>query len=248
MSKETEKERVPFEIKVEEPEKFNPIGSFIFTTSSDFGKLVYELFKVFDDFYNIKYEPAKTVNINGKPVYFEPSFTLAFKHGEFPEGAHLGVESAFKESAKSSNSVLLVRDIENRRNLAGKYQVTEDLKDVIEKFLIPNFYNNGKINWNQVCRESIDRGYNVYNPNAGIPYTEICGISLRRLAYLIYGREIDGDKFDYTVQENVPSAVNAQGVPSNYIIRIDKISVNNVQDLCSYYGFSPVGNGWIVNK
>ena len=152
----------------------------------------------------------------------------------------------FQNELKQRSSVA-IDQLKDIRTLQVTYKDTYGHYAPVMDSLI-DFYNNGKINWNQVCRESIDRGYNVYNPNAGIPYTEICGISLRRLAYLIYGREIDGDKFDYTVQENVPSAVNAQGVPSNYIIRIDKISVNNVQDLCSYYGFSPVGNGWIVNK
>ena len=255
MSEETKKEdaklekREPFEFTINELENFDPIGSFIFTTSSEFGKLVYELFQEFVDFYNIKYEPAKTIQVNGKPVFYEPSFTLAFKHGEFAEDANIGVVPAFKGMTDTSNSILKIRDIENRNSLAGKYQATENLKDVIEKLLIPNYYNNGKILWNQVCGESIQRGYNPYNYNASIQYTEIRGISFRRLVYLIYGSEIEGEKYDYTVQELVPSAVNAQGIPTNYIIRIDKLSVRNVEDLCNYYGFNPASNeGWIVTN
>jgi hypothetical protein len=252
MSEENKKEdvkeeRKPFNIGPEEPEKFAEIGSFLFTTSSDFGRLVYELFKVFDDFYNLRYEPAKTLQVNGKPVYYEPSYTLAFVHGDFPDDANVGVVPAFKGLSKTSNSVLRVRDIENRNNLAGKHQVTDNLKDVIEKYLIPNYYNNGKINWNQVCGDSTFRGNNPHNYN-NISYTEIRGISLRRLAYTVYGRNVDGEKFDYTMQEYVPSAVNAQGVPTNYIIRFDRLSVNNVEELCNYYGFNPTSNGWIVNK
>ena len=248
MSEENKKEeRKKFEINVD-PEKFDSIGQFILTTSSDFGKLVHQCFSVFDDYFNLKYEPAKTIQVNGKPVFIEPSFTLAFRHGEFPEGSLLGVEPALKEQTNSANAVLRIRGLDNIRELGGKYQATDDLKDVIEKYLIPNYFNNGKILWNQVCKEFQDRGWNIYNQNSSTPYTLICGISLRRLAYLIYGREVDGDKFDYTVIEQGPAAVNPQGVPTNYIIQINKVSVNNVNKLCNYYGYNPTANGWIVNS
>lgn len=243
-NKKNEGKEKEFKLEIE-PIEFNALGQFIITTSSDFGKLVSECFKVFGDFCGVDYEPEKVINNGGRTIYQEPSFTLAFRHGSFPEETLLGVEPAFsKDAQRSSNAVLRVRGYDNERDFAGKYQVTDDLKSVIKRLLIPNYFNNGKINWGRVCVEKADRDkYN--NP---VTVTCVQGISVRELAYLIYGRKVDGDEFDYSINQLAPiqpqSIYMYQGESLNYAIQINKISVNNTDELLSYYGINRRGR-WI---
>jgi hypothetical protein len=236
----TKSEREKFKINVE-PEEFNPIGAFKLTTSSDLGKLAYQIFStVFEDFEGLIFEPG-----NGG----EPTYSLIFNHGTYDKDATVGVEPAIKQDSDNSNNPLdRVRRMDNAIRLGSKYLATEDLKDVVEKLLVPQLYNNGKIKWNQVVVEYAERSQmNLYNPNTVTQYTKINGISAKRLAGLIYGYKTDEDQFDYEVRVVGPATAQFNGRTNNWLLQISRASLAEVTDLYKSYGYNPSASNIIKN-
>ena len=245
--KEERKERFDFNIAEEDKLPFAEIGEFKFSTSSDFGKLVGELFKVFDDFYNIKYVPAKTVN----GTFYEPSFTVAFKNNVYEVGTNIihGVDPAQREIETGGDYVQLIQSIDNKKANAGKFVATENLKDILEKYLSPIYFNQGKINWGQVCRPVADPIYgNPYGGNRYIQCTSFVGLSARKFAYLFYKKTDVDAKYLYMInQGNNQQIIDNFGRPinmDNYTLQICRTNVKNVDELMKYYGVNN-NNGWI---
>ena len=242
MSKENEQTREKFAIDLE-PQEFNPIGAFKLTTSSDLGKLAYEVFSaVFEDFEGLIFEPG----VNGG----EPTYSLIFNHGKYDDDATVGVKSAIQQKATdSANPLDRIRRMDNVYANGAKYLATEDLKDVVEKLLVPGLYNNGKPKWNAVVVDYAERSqYNLYNPNAVTQYTKINGISAKRLAGLIFGYEVEGDKFDYEVRVVGPASTQMMGgKTTNWVLQISKASLAEVTELYKAYGYNPSASN-IIKK
>lgn len=241
MSKETES-RKKFAIEIE-PQDFSPIGAFKLTTSSDLGKLANEIFAaIFEDFEGLIFEPGNGNN--------EPTYSLIFNHGKYDEDATVGVVSAIQDKGgDSANPLDRIRRMDNVYANGAKYLATEDLKDAVENLLVPGLYNNGKPKWNAVVVDYAERSqYNLYSPNAVTQYTKINGISAKRLASLIFGYEVDGDKFDYEVR--VIGAASSQmmgGKATNYVIQISRASLAEVTELYKAYGYNPSASN-IIRK
>lgn len=241
MSKETEG-REKFAIDIEALD-FSPIGAFKLTTSSDLGKLANEIFSsIFEDFEGIIFEPG-----NGNS---EPTYSLIFNHGKYDEDATVGVVSAIQDKGTdSANPLDRIRRMDNVYANGAKYLATEDLKDVVEGLLVPGLYNNGKPKWNAIVVDYAERSqYNLYSQSAVTQYTKINGISAKRLASLIYGYEVDGDKFDYEVTVMGPaSAQMMAGRAVNYMLRISRASLAEVTELYKAYGYNPSASN-IIRK
>ncbi len=239
MSEETKREK--FKINIE-PEEFNAIGSFKLTTSSDLGKLAYQVFSsAFEDFEGLLFEPG---NANQEPTY-----SLIFNHGNYGEDAIVGVKSAVDANSNAGTNPLdRVRRVDNMYRYGSKYLATQDLIDVVEPLLTRSLYNNGNIKWGAIVSEHAERSqYNLYNPNAITQFTKVIGISAKKLVSLIYGYNVDGDKYDYTV--NVLGAVNNGMIMGNsninYVLQINRASENEVVQLYKAYGYNPTASNII---
>lgn len=235
MSKENET-RKKYEINFEEHAEFSPIGAFKLITSTELAELANEVFVgAFKDFEGLKFEPPATPKD-------EPTFTMYFNHGTYPEEDEngqkviLGVTPAVKNDGNgSTNPVEKLRRFDNMISNGAKYLATEDLKDVVETLLTPPLYKGGNIKWNQIVSELSIR--NQYNYNSYTQYTIVKGISISRLAALIFGDKIDDDHYDYTV--NVLSPINAGpmgGQAYNWILQINRASSNEVAKLYKSFG------------
>ena len=241
MSKENEQVRETFKLELD-PIDFSPIGAFKLTTSSDLGKLAYEVFSsVFEDFEGLIFEPG----VNGG----EPTYSLIFNHGKYDDDARLGVVSAINQDKgeRSSNPLDAIRRMDNVYMNGAKYLATDDLKDVVEKLLVPALYNNGKPKWGAVVVDYAERSqYNLYAPNAVTQYTKINGISAKRLASLLYGYEVDGDKFDYEVRVVGPANTQMMGGKTiNWVLQVSRASLAEVTELYKAYGYNPTASNII---
>jgi hypothetical protein len=241
MSKETES-REKFAIDIE-PQDFSPIGAFKLTTSSDLGKLANEVFgAAFEDFEGVIFEPG----VNGG----EPTYSLIFNHGKYGEDAMVGVKSAIQDKGgDSANPLERIRRMDNVYANGAKYLATDDLKDVVESLLVPGLYNNGKPKWNAIVVDYAERSpYNLYSPNTVTQYTKVNGISAKRLASLIFGYEVNGDKFDYEVRVVGPaSAQMMSGKATNWVLQISRASLAEVTELYKAYGYNPSASN-IIKK
>lgn len=228
MSNEKET-REKFKLEIE-PEEFKPIGEFKLTTSSDLGKLAYAVFsQVFADFEGVIFEPG-----NGG----EPTYSLIFNHGKYEDDEMVGVKSAVSAKSDSSSVVDRIRTLDNLYKNGAKYLATEDLMDVVEKLLIPQYYNGGKPKWGQIVVDFSERSYSIYNSNV-VQYTKINGISAKRLAALIYGYKTDEDSYDYEVRVVGPAVANPMGgKPNNWILQISRASYSEVNALYKAYGYT----------
>jgi hypothetical protein len=243
MSKENVQKRDKFVIDIE-PQEFSPIGAFKLTTSSDLGKLAYQVFSgAFEDFEGLIFEPG----VNGG----EPTYSLIFNHGKYDEDAVVGVVSAINQDKGegSANPLDRIRRMDNVYANGAKYLATEDLKDVVEKLLVPGLYNNGKPKWGAIVVDYAERSqYNLYAPNAVTQYTKINGISAKRLASFIYGYEVDGDKFDYEVRVVGPANTQMMGGKTiNWVLQISRASLSEVTELYKAYGYNPTASNIIKN-
>ena len=240
-SKET-KDREKFVIDIE-PQDFSPIGAFKLTTSSDLGKLAYEIFSAaFEDFEGLIFEPG----VNGG----EPTYSLIFNHGKYDEDATVGVVSAIQQKEGSSaNPLDRIRRMDNVYANGAKYLATDDLKDVVEKLLVPGLYNNGRPKWGAIVVDYAERSqYNLYSPNAVTQYTKINGISATRLASFIYGYKVDGDEFDYEVRVVAPASNQMMGGKTiNWILQVSRASLAEVTELYKAYGYNPSSSN-IIKK
>lgn len=229
MSENTEKQE-KFEINIK-PEEFKPIGEFKLTTSSDLGKAAYTIFKsAFADFEGVIFEPG-----NGS----EPTFSLIFNHGSYGEDETVGVKSAMAVKADSSSVVDRIRTLDSLYKNGAKYVETQELKDVVEKLLVPNLYNGGKPKWGQIVVDFSERSYSIYN-NQVVQYTKINGISAKRLVSWIFGSKVDGETFDYEVRVVGPATPAAPmgNRPNNWMLQISRASYEEVNALYQSYGIA----------
>lgn len=247
--KEEEKEkRQPFKFTIKEEDKlvFPEIGEFAFTTSSDLTKIVDELFHVFDDFANIKYIPSRTVN----GVFYEPSFTIAFKNNIYPKDSKIihGVEPAIKEIENGADYVQMIQTIDNRKQNAGKFIATEDLKDIIKKYLSPIYFNNGKINWGRICNNIALPTNNTLYARNYTQYTVFEGLAARNFVHLLYKKTDPDARYTYIINQGIPQQmVDNFGRPmntDNYTLQICRTNVKNFDALMKYYGMNN-NDGWI---
>ena len=229
----TEDTRERFEIELEENLEFKPIGEFKITTSSDLAALANEVFKnIFEDYNGIIFEPSG-----------EPSFSLIFDHKDHDEDATVGVRPMFNSKiADKADVVERLRQRDNMYNYGAKYEATEDLKDAVEKLLVPNLYNGGKPRWGQIIADFSERsGYNIYNQGVIEQYTKVSGISAKRLVALLYGyKDEEGDTYDYEVRVLGKAGISAfNGASNNWTIQISRASFAEVNALFKSYGYNP---------
>ena len=241
MSEETKRDK--FVIELDETFEFSPIASSKFITSTDLCSKVSELFHlVFADYEGCVFEMANN----------EPTISLFFNHGEYPDAAHVATE---KVGGKTVGSTIIDRSRSRDRLLkeGDKFYLTEDGKDVIKDLLTLRVFNNGNPDFNRIATEWADRApVNAYFQQAPTQYTKVSFISVARLCGLLFGsKDAEGNDVEYDV--NVRCALNPTGfgfnngaVNNNYVLNITRVSSKELVDFYNKIGLgASIGNAII---
>jgi hypothetical protein len=226
----TGKERVPFEINIDEHAPFDAIASTKFMPSHELAQYVSELFHgVFADFEGCMFE----IPANGAA----PCFSLVFNHGDYDKGATVGCERAYNRNVNRNDVVSRIRNRDNRVNNGDRYYLTEDGKDVVKTLLTRNAFNNGNPNWKIVVGEYYEGNQGIYGVRTP-QYTKVNFIDLDRVCGLLFGTELDGDTVEYHVQVMSP-IMQFQGQPSgNYMLSITRVSSKEIRKTYEKVGLS----------
>ena len=239
MSEETKRDK--FVVDLDEHFDFGAIASSKFITSNDLCEKVSELFHlVFADYEGCTFEMTGN----------EPTISLFFNHGEYPDAEHVATE---KIGSKSVGSTIIDRSRSRDRLLkeGDRFSLTEDGKDVIKDLLILKVYNNGNPDFGRVACEWAERGpVNSYFSQAPVQYTKVSFISVPRICGLLFGsKDAEGNDVEYSA--NVVSAINPTGFNSqfataNYILNVTQVSAKELSEFCNKIGLGASAGANII--
>jgi hypothetical protein len=219
--------REPLRIVVDEPEEFKGILRSDITTTERLSKKVNRLFNaVFNDYIGCSIVPNQfgTLQLS---LFFKDNGLKGDKYNAFvPVG-----------TAISKNSGIIQKiDIMSRRQSSRKYEMTPEARELLsEFFMIPN--NQKEVNWNQVTLEEVEP-----NNMGMIIYNKIINMDLNRVVKKIFGGKVEGSRVDYQIIPMKPISTGIPGVSNmslNYMISIQQLDVNLVNELASSQGIIP---------
>lgn len=227
MGEETKKdvERKKYTLELTEPEEFKPIYSGTFKSSIELAKEIKEFFQIaFCDVEGARIDLENNV----------PTVKLFFNHRDHSGDSLPCAVERFSSKTTGSRVIDAARQRDNALQNGDKYYITDDGADVFEEFLLPKYFNKGKIDWKKITAEVSDGntsyGYN-YRFNTQ-QFTQLSGLDLGRILRKIYGD--DGDNKTEYMAQFVGSINNGafsgmQGVP-NFALMIYRGYEGNIVD------------------
>lgn len=235
------------------PASFDPILDSKFMFARDFGEIVSNIFRnLFVDWEGCTISDIKINNFVGVGLDFY------FNHNEYPEDGTRVRAVTRNTDTKTQNSTLSgIRRFNNMISNGDRYYLTDVAKECFQKFLydgIGGLYGqHGNINWNRAVGEVADSNQKTFQMYGQIPaqqYTKLSLIDPSKIATLIYGEEDeeDGAKWCYQVTPVFSMPImNQYGMannsdPASKILRIDRVSATEVNNLANKLGFSNIGN------
>lgn len=236
--------RKRFRIQMDEYETFPDTSKTAFLTSKEFCEKVSELFhNVFADFEGCMFSLPQPGQPGGA------SINLVFNHGNYDDDA---IVACTRSGIKITGNRTLdnYRNTANRYSTGDRYYLTDDGKDVIMGLLTPQRYNGGNPRWKNIVVDVTDQNsFNMYyRSQASIPQnTHVMGLDLARLCGLIYGTEVDGIHYDYSV--NIANFSQVGGFQpnnlNNYLLSITRIDDNRLLKIFEKMGMGNMGSNII---
>ena len=221
-----------FKIVIDEHEKFDPLVETSFVTSTEFCKVVSDLFRaVFPDCVGSSLDMIPATNVQSISLYFDH-----LDHGD--------QQTAVSRDAgdqKTKNSVLKsTRNYYTRLRVGDKYLLTEDGKSAIMDFLMDPevaraiYNNNFEVKWDKITTD-------VADPSAGMSgrqLTKVSFIDPNKLAAAIYGdKNFNNDKVVYNIRNLGSLPVYVGGYSSaGYSLAVDRVTEANVHKMSAAYG------------
>jgi hypothetical protein len=230
---------------------FEPILDSKFMFARDFGEIVSKIFReVFVD-----WEGCRVVDIQVNNVPFI-ALEFYFNHHEYPEGDKFHAITRNPENGKQTNNPTLngIRRFSNAMINGDRYYLTEEAKAIFSHYLFDMrglYGQHGKINWNSCVSEAAEPIQNYSQMYGQMPvqqYTALSKIDPSKIATAIYGDTNDDADWCYQVVPVLSMPIMSQyGVtnntdPANRIIRIDRVSAKELNELAKKLGFSNFGN------
>jgi hypothetical protein len=230
---------------------FDPIVDSKFMFARDFGELISNIFRnIFVDWEGCTISDIKGTSFIGVDFFFN--------HNEYPEDGTRVRAISRETDTKTKNSTLSgIRRFNNMINNGDRYYLT----DVAQKCFTPFLYDNigglygqhGKVNWNRAVSEVAEANQKTFQMYGQIPtqqYTKLSFIDPSKIATAIYGEEDEdgGAKWCYQVTPVFSMPIMSQyGVtnntdPASRILRIDRVSATELNNLATKLGFSNIGN------
>lgn len=238
-SKNTEQERKPFEVHIDEHYDFDGIASTKFITSIQFCKMVSDLLHgIFSDFEGCMFEPTAQG--------MEPTIALVFNHDDHT-GSELPCAVERAGSGKSGSSIIdrgRARDFYNRNG--DRFILTDDGQDFVKTIIVRRLIANGKIDFKNnrnIVGEFVEPSAtsNFYFQQQYVPFTKVSFISISRICQLLFGSgEENGDNVEYIASVTAPfnNGFGGYNKNSNYILSITKVSAKEINDFCGQIGLS----------
>lgn len=239
VTENTEETKVEaFKIVIDEHEKYDPLVETSFVTSTNFCKIISDLFRaVFPDCVGCSLDMVPSTNIQAISLYFD----------HLDHGDQLTAVSKDADDQKTKNAVLRsTRSYYTRLREGDKYHLTDDGKSAISDFLMDPevaraiYSNNYDIKWDKIISD-------VADPNAGMSGRQLTKVSFvdpEKLATAIYGdKNSNGDNVIYRIRNLGSLPVYVGGYSSaGYSLAIDRVTESNVQKMSAAYGIG-VNNG-----
>lgn len=231
---------------------FEPILDSKFMFAREFGEIVSNIFReVFVD-----WEGCKIVDINFNGLA-SIALEFYFNHNELPAtGDKLRGITRNSDGNKTQNVTLSrMRRFSNTLNNGDRYYLTEEAKSIFAPYLFDNirglYGQQGKINWNSCVAEAAEPVQNYSQIYGQVPvqqYTALTKIDPSKIATAIYGEDGDDAKWCYQVTPVFSMPLISQyGItnntdPASRILRIDRVSAKELNDLAAKLGFANFGN------
>ena len=230
---------------------FDPIVDSKFMFARDFGEIVSNIFRgFFVDWEGCTISDIKGTNFVGLDFFFN--------HNEYPETDTKVRAITRNKDTKTQNATLSgVRRFNNMINNGDRYYLTELAQKTFKPFLFDNigglYGQHNNVNWNRAVSEVAENNQKAFQMYGQIPsqqYTKLSFIDPSKIATLIYGEEDEegGAKWCYQVTPVFSMPImNQYGMaqnadPASRILRIDRVSATELNNLATKLGFSNIGN------
>ena len=246
---ETVEERKEFRINIQGL-KFDPIIDSKFIFARDFGEIVSNIFRgVFVDWEGCRISEIKGTNYIGLDFFFN--------HNDYQDDGRPKAITRNTDTKTHNTTLGGIRRINNIISNGDRYYLTDDAKDCFKPFLFDNIGGlrgqQGNINWNRVVSEVAEpnqRSFQMYGQIPVQQFTQVSFIDPSKIATLIYGEDDaeDGAKWCYQVTPVYSMPIMSQyGItnnpdPASKVLRIDRVSATELNDLATKLGFSNIGN------
>lgn len=186
-----EEKKDPLSIELEEHLNFSDVavGMTNFTTSEKICELVNQIFRsVFADYEGSTYERDQNCN---------PYINIFFNHRNIDNSAvpRRAFTPDIEEEEIENELVRKVKRNSRIMKYGNRYNITQDAKDAVPKFILNSVKNNkGKVNWNNVSMD-------VAQPGSREVLSKISYIDPVAIIAEIFGRN-DGDiQYTYELRE-----------------------------------------------
>lgn len=234
--------RETFDISLEKPVAFNDIEQQQFVTSRDFcHRFVNPLFKAaYADFIGSIF----TVDRQGVQ-----QVVLYFDHKDHNDSVVATTKQPTNDDGMVNETILNVRRYTNRAINGDKYYFTEEGKEGLDKFFMNmvrkrNRDGSFKVDYNRVKTTTSLGGGMINQP--GQQVTQVSFIDPVKIVETVFGTTTANDhKLEYDVRiinsVQSPYAMQTGSSNFNYLLTIQRLDDNSLNDICSELGIVGAG-------
>lgn len=223
------------EITIEQHLKFNAIADICYISSVEFCELVSNAFRqIFSDWDGCKMVPIPNTQ------QLQMQFFFNHREAEVPEGMYKACTKDIKDQA-SNSTLAAIRRRDHFMNNGDRYFLTEDGKSALAKFFFDGatvFNRDGSIKENTVTSEVHDTAGDFMSTSIPQQLTMVSFIDPIKVATFLFGaKDDDGEGWVYNITPKRSMNNPYCGTNSaNYVLSIERISVNQTKKLAATYG------------
>lgn len=227
-----------FTLNVDANEPFSPIEESMFIDTNKLCSLVSVLMRpAFPDFYGSSFEVIPGTNNYMIALYFDH-----IDRGDCNETA---VTKNSNDSSANNKTLRATRNYANRLREGDRYHITKKGSDIISELLYSpktiraSIYEGNPMNpvpkWSNICGEVSENTYGAVPRQL----TKVSYLDPVKLIEKIYGTTTaDGKKYEYGVElkRSLPG-YTPSGVNTNFMLRVGRVTVEEVINLANQFGF-----------
>ena len=225
------------DIQIEQHLKFNSIADICYMSSVEFCELVSAAFKqIFSDWDGCKMVPVP----NSNQGQLQMQFFFNHREGDAPEGMYKACSRDTNVQAKS-DTLAAIRRRDYYMSNGDRFHLTEDGKSALAKFFFDGatvFNRDGSIKENSVTSEVHDGAGDFMSTSIPQQLTMVSFIDPIKVATFLFGSKDDnGDGWVYNITPKRSMNTGYYGTNNaNYVLSIERISVEQTKKLAASYG------------
>jgi hypothetical protein len=220
-------ERKKTTIRVKEKEDFKGMFECLVTTTMDLSAMVNSVFKpLFGDCEGCIILPDQSINMGLQASLF-------FKEGANPGPERISnIMRAGTNNGQGASPADRIRFM-NTRFSNRSYELTEQTKEALEDFIENRYIHNGKVQWNKIVTEVVDRSQ--FNTSV---YVKVNGIDIYKVLRAKFGGKdkATGGRLEYAISLIGPMNMYYDG---NFKVSIIQLDTKKVEEVCNKINIVP---------